>query len=154
MTTSQRHPLPTALSPTVNAYQCTLALHKYSARGIVADYQLVLGTRVTDIERVITETEDLFGAVCTLYTGYLFKARLVALCEYERFNNHGEVIDTETYHHASGPPEWCSIWTAEEFYREHMHMISHRIEQFLRNGSSLRFVGFKHIHIAISVASV
>ena len=148
----QQHPLPIALSPRVNRFQCQLGLHKYSARGIVADYQIKLATRVVDTETVIEETEDLFEAVCALYTDYIFKARLVALCEYERFSNDGEVIGTETYHHASGQSDWCSVWVAEGFYRKHMLIIAHRIEEFLRNGSSLRFIGYKHIHIAISVA--
>ena len=147
-----RHPLPTDLSTRENAYQCKLSLNKYSARGVVADYQLVLAQPVFEVERVIEETEDLFIAICTLYTDYSFKVRLVALCEYERFNIDGGIIDSETYHHASAPSEHCSIWLAKDFYREHMHLIANRIDTFLRNGSSLRFVGYKHIHVAISVS--
>ena len=150
----QQHPLPTSLPLSRENGQCKLALHKYSARGIVADYRIELLTQFLDMDSVVETTKDLFTTVCELYTDYIFKARLVALCEYERFNNEGEIIARETYHHASGPSEFCSILTADNFYQQHMGIIANRIETFLRHGSSLRFVGYKHIHIAISVTQV
>ena len=141
-----------AVATRVNEYECKLELNRYSVRGVVADYQIILPSNVTTIEEVFRKTADLFHVICLHYNSKRWKARLVALCEYERLNNEGEVIGCETYHHASYSPEWCSLVQAEEFYRRHLLRISSRIESFLRNGSSLRFVGYKHIHVAVSIA--
>ena len=152
-------PHPSTFSSRTNEHQCRLDLHKYSAQGIVADYRIVLPAResglhlMTDINNVIVSSIDLFEALCILYRDHCFKVRLVALCEYERLNNGGEVVDVETYHHASYQSELCSVLTAEDLYARHMQKIGSRIESFLHHGSSLRFIGVKHIHIAISVAS-
>ena len=154
MSTPPPPSLPTALERIVNKYQCQLALHKYSARGIVADYQMVLPAPNPSIESVIEQTEDLFNRVCSLYTSdYRYKVRLVGLAEYERLNSDGRVIGRETYHHASYQSEWCSSRYSGEFYRRHLLKIANRVDTFLRNGSSLRFIGYKHIHIALSVVS-
>ena len=142
---------PPALESLRNNYDCQLQLNRVSARGVVVDYRIVLGPNEGDIERVIAATEDLFGAICSHYINYRWKARLVALCEYERLNNEGEVSGKETYHHASYQSEWCSMWMTEEFYRRHMLKIANRIETFLRNGSSLRLAAFKHIHVAVTL---
>ena len=144
--------LPTSISPYQNDFLCKLQMHKFSINGVFADYQIqLLGVRETDVHQVIAKTVDLFKQVCALYMDYQFKARLVALCVYERINNDGEVIGTETYHHTSYRSTWCSYLKAEEFYSEHMMKIASRIEEFQTNGSSLRFIGYKHIHIPISV---
>ena len=136
----------------VNDYECKLELYRHSVRGTVADYQIVLPPNETSIESIRLKTEDLFEAICLFYITNRWKARLVALCEYERMNNEGEVIGREEYHHASYQAEWCSILTADEFYRNHLEKINNRIETFLSNGSSLRLVAFKHLHIAVTVA--
>lgn len=143
-----------SVAPTrVNDFDCKLELNRHSAKGTVVDYQIVLPPNETNIDDVIRKTEDLFTAICMFYFANRWKARLIALCEYERLNNEGEVIGRETYHHASYYSEWCSLMLAEEFYRRHMTRIGSRIESFLRNGSSLRFTAFKHIHVAVTVAS-
>ena len=140
------------MPPQTNQHQCRLELNRYSVNGVVVDYQIVLADDLTDIHEVIGKTEDLFEAICLFYVDYQWKARLIAQCEYARLNNEGEVIGIETYHHASYHTEWCSLFGAEEFYTRHMMKIGSRIETFLRSGSSLRFVRFKHIHIAVTVA--
>ena len=136
----------------MNDFACKLELNRYSVRGTVADYQIILPPNETDIESVITKTEDLFEVICLYYIDQRWKVRLVALCDYERLNNEGEVSGRESYHHASYQSEWCSISQAVGIYRRHMNKIASRIETFLRNGSSLRFSSFKHIHVAVTVA--
>ena len=136
----------------VNDFDCKLELNRHSIKGTVVDYQIILPPNETSIDSVIQKTEDLFEAICLFYIERRWKGRLIALCEYERVDNEEQVIGRETYHHASYYSEWCSIHTAEEFYRRHMNRISSRIESFLRNGSSLRFIAFKHIHVAVTVA--
>ena len=137
----------------VNEFDCKLELNRYSIKGTVVDYQIILPPNETRIDSVIQKTEDLFEAICLFYIDVRWKGRLIALCEYERMDNEGNVIGRETYHHASYYAEWCSILTAEEFYSRHMAKIGSRIESFLRNGSSLRFTAFKHIHVAVTVAA-
>ena len=126
--------------------------NRHRVKGEVVDYVIMLPRNETSMDDVVYKTEDLFTAICTHYIDNRWKARLVALCEYERINNEGEVIGRETYHHGSFHSEWCSLMHAHEFYRRHLRRIVSRIESFLRNGSSLRFVGYKHIHVAFSVA--
>ena len=151
-------PHPSTFTPRTNNHQCSLLLHKYSARGIVADYRIVFPSNPnqhssTDISSLIDISIDLFTALCLLYESHRFKVRLIAQCEYERLNNEGEVVDTESYHHASYPSELGSALTAEALYYRHMQKIGERIEAFLCHGSSLRFTGMKHLHIAMSVLS-
>ena len=146
-------PSTSSVVPTrVNAFDCKLELNRHSAKGVVADYQIILPVNELTIEDVIYKTQDLFNAICVHYIANRWKARLIALSEYERISNEGEVVGRETYHHASYYSEWCSLIYAEEFYRRHLMRIGSRVDSFLRNGSSLRFVGYKHIHIAVSVA--
>ena len=85
----------------VNAFDCKLELNRHSAKGVVVDYQIILPPNETSMDDVIAKTEDLFTAICIHYMENRWKARLVALCEYERINNEGEVIGRETYHHGS-----------------------------------------------------
>ena len=146
-----RRTLPTALPARINRHECKLELKRYSEKGVVADYQIILPPNEQTVDSVIRKTEDLFEAICAFYIDFRWKARLVALCEYQRLTNDGEACGRKTYHHASYQSEWCSLWTAEEFYRRHMDKIGNRVETFLRNGSSLRFSAFKHIHIAVTV---
>ena len=145
--------LPMTMPTQSNNHQCRVELNRYSANGVVVDYQIVLAEDVTDVHEVVSKTEDLFEAICLFYVGHQWKARLIAQCEYARLNNEGEVTGKETYHHASYHTEWCSILGAAEFYARHMMKIASRIEAFLRNGSSLRFERFKHIHIAVTVVA-
>ena len=142
----------TAVPTRVNEFDCKLEFNRHSAKGVVADYQIILPSNETHIEDVLYKTQDLFTAICIHYIEQRWKARLIALCEYERINNEGEVTGRESYHHASYYADWCSILHAEEFYRRHLKRIGSRVESFLRNGSSLRFIGYKHIHVAVSVA--
>ena len=151
-------PHPSTFTPRTNNHQCSLFLHKYSARGIVADYRIVFPSNPnqpssTDISSLIDISIDLFTALCLLYESHRFKVRLIAQCEYERLNNEGEVVGTDCYHHASYPSELGSSVTAEALYCRHMQKIGERIESFLSHGSSLRFTGMKHLHIAITVIS-
>ena len=118
-------PHPSTFTPRTNNHQCSLLLHKYSARGIVADYRIVFPSNPnqpssTDISSLIDISIDLFTALCLLYESHRFKVRLIAQCEYERLNNEGEVVVMESYHHASYPSELGSATTAETLYYRHM----------------------------------
>ena len=148
--------LPTPPMPTLgNEYDCTVELHRHPVNDEVVNYRIMLPSNETSMDDVVYKTEDLFTAICTHYIDNVWKARLMANCWYERINNEGEVIGREAYHHPSYYSEWCSVMHAEEFYRRHLRRIVRRIESFLcnasRNASSLRFVGYKHIHVTVSV---
>ena len=148
----QNRQRPPTVPPQGNRHNCQLEVNRFTVNGMGVDYQIILMEPTHEISDVIAKTEDLFEVICLFYLENRWKARIIAECEYERMNDEGEVIGRETYHHASYQSEWCSLWQAEEFYKRHFEKIGARMEVFLRNGSSLRFSKFKHIHIAVSVA--
>ena len=68
--------LPTPPMPTLeNEFDCKIELHRQSAKGVVVDYVIILPPNVTDMDDVISKTEDLFYAICTHYIDNRWKDR-------------------------------------------------------------------------------
>lgn len=129
---------------------CQLNLHKYSLRGVFADYIIHFQNTETDLDLVVNKTFELFQLLCEHYSDKFTKSRLIAECEFERLDGL-KVIATETYHFASYSSERLNKYNCSEFYQRHMKKIAARLTDFNNYGSSLRLLCIKHIHISVSV---
>ena len=123
-----------------------LCFHKQSLRGAVLDYVIHFNHQVNDLDIVVGETFQLFEQLHQ--TLNVYKARLIAECEYIRLNDDHEIIDRVTHHFASYQAE--TVFDAEDFYTRHMQKIASRMDTFNQNGSNLLLHAIKHIHIAIT----
>ena len=145
--------IPTSFNAT-NPHKCHLFLNKYSLRGVVADYIIEFQGLETILDTIVEKTYDLFQMLCEQYSGTQIKARLIAECEFLRLNSEtGQVSDVETYHFASYSADWVDKTSCMYFYEQHMQKIASRMDEFNKNGSSLKLNRIKHIHIAITACT-
>ena len=128
-----------------------LCFHKQSLKGAVIDLIIHFHQDETEIESVVDKTFDLFDHVDRELKSCIYKARLIAECEYQRLNAVQEVIETTSYHFASYSSE--RVTNAQSFYTRHLEKIASRMDTFHKQGSNLIFQRIKHIHIALSIES-
>ena len=136
-----------------NDHKCQLRFHKSSLRGVVTDYVIEFKDSKTSLDVIVEKTFDLFNTLCEYYSEAQIKARLIAECEFLRhkLTNETEINETETYHFASYSADWVNKYTAFNFYESHMQKIASRMDEFNKNGSSLKLLGIKHIHVSVTV---
>lgn len=125
-----------------------LCLYKQGLMGSYMDYIIHFNTKQNCIETVINDTWLLVEELCNRYKHRVFKARLIAECEYYKVDEHQDIKATTSYHFASYHSEL--VHDAYTFYMRHMQKIAARMDTFHENGSNLLLNRIKHIHITLS----
>lgn len=125
-----------------------LCLYKQGLKGAYMDYIIHFNKNQQCIETIINDTWILVEQLCKKYTNRVFKARLIAECEYYKLDETQQIKDTVSYHFASYQCEL--VHDPYIFYMTHMQKIAFRMDEFHENGSNLLLNRIKHIHVAIS----
>ena len=125
---------------------CNLIFRKQSLRGRVRDYVIYFNDEETDIQTVLSRTQDVFQQLILSLSDSRIKGRIVAEIEFMKINDDSSVI---TYHFTSYQAEF--ILDCEDFYRRHWAKIISRLDQFNHHGSNLLIKRIKHIHLPLNV---
>ena len=128
-----------------------IRFHRQSLRGSVIDLVLNFEKDETEMETILEKTLDLFLGIHEALGTCIYKARLVAECEYHRLNVLQDVVEEASYHFASYSAE--RVTNPRDFYARHLEKIASRMDTFHQQGSNLSFQRIKHIHIALSLQS-
>ena len=127
----------------------SLQFYKQSRKGVVTDYKISFNEECKSIFYVLAITQDLFKQLIDEFSHRQPKARLVAKVCFTHINNDTNEIEERSYHFSSYQTE--RVFSATEFYEQHMMKIASRLDNFNKNGSNLLIKNIQHIHILLTL---
>ena len=128
--------------------RASLNFHKASLKGAIHDYVISFHEDECDIERIITDTSDLFRQLMNSFKDRKVFARLIAKVNFYHLNGEQDIISERSYHFPSFSSE--EVINASDFFEQHMMKIASRLDTFNANGSNLLIKNIQHIHMQLS----